>query len=163
MYHANKDTTLAKSRERYATDAEYRERQCAEARAWARAHRERGRETSAAWRAKNRDKDAAASRKWRSKNPEHSRMLSKARRARVQGARTEPITKGDIAAIKSRQKGKCAVCRERLGKQHIDHIVPLALGGEHAKRNLQLLCPRCNLSKSSKHPNDFMRNRGMLL
>jgi 5-methylcytosine-specific restriction endonuclease McrA len=46
---------------------------------------------------------------------------------------------------------------------HKDHVVPLALGGEHAPNNIQLLCPACNLSKGARHPVDFMQSKGMLL
>jgi 5-methylcytosine-specific restriction endonuclease McrA len=41
--------------------------------------------------------------------------------------------------------------------------MPLALGGGHVPRNLQLLCPRCNVAKQAKHPLDYMRQIGRLL
>lgn len=62
------------------------------------------------------------------------------------------------------QKGKCACCGQLLnGKYHLDHIMPLALGGTNSDDNVQLLHPRCNCQKSSKHPVDFMQERGFLL
>lgn len=62
------------------------------------------------------------------------------------------------------QRGKCACCGKDLnGKYHLDHILPLALGGSHADDNMQLLSPRCNLQKNKKHPVDFMQSRGFLL
>jgi len=64
------------------------------------------------------------------------------------------------------QKGKCAACGMKgrgLSGFHLDHIEPLALGGSHADANMQLLCPPCNLRKSSKPPVKFMQEMGMLL
>lgn len=62
------------------------------------------------------------------------------------------------------QKGKCACCGLPLGDDyHLDHIMPLALGGEHTDSNIQLLRQGCNLKKSAKHPVDFMQQRGFLL
>ena len=54
--------------------------------------------------------------------------------------------------------------RERLqALQHLDHIMPLALGGSNTDDNIQLLRARCNLQKRAKHPVDFMRERGYLI
>lgn len=62
------------------------------------------------------------------------------------------------------QKGKCACCGAELGKKfHLDHIVPLAMGGENIDSNMQLLTAKCNLQKWAKHPIDFMQERGFLL
>lgn len=61
------------------------------------------------------------------------------------------------------QRGLCAACKEVLKKFHVDHIVPLALGGAHEPSNLQLLCPPCNRSKHAKDPVRFMQEKGYLL
>jgi 5-methylcytosine-specific restriction endonuclease McrA len=62
------------------------------------------------------------------------------------------------------QKGKCACCLQPLGDDyHIDHIMPLALGGTNTDDNIQLLRAKCNLQKNAKHPVDFMQQRGFLL
>lgn len=62
------------------------------------------------------------------------------------------------------QKGRCACCGVALaGDYHLDHIVPLALGGSHEDSNIQLLHGKCNLQKHAKHPVDFMQQRGFLL
>jgi 5-methylcytosine-specific restriction endonuclease McrA len=46
---------------------------------------------------------------------------------------------------------------------HLDHIVPLAIGGTNTDDNIQLLRQKCNQQKSAKHPIDFMQSRGFLL
>jgi hypothetical protein len=48
---------------------------------------------------------------------------------------------------------KCAACSVDLlfelnGTVHMDHIIPLALGGCNDLLNLQILCDTCNLRKS---------------
>lgn len=75
-------------------------------------------------------------------------------------------TRADIGRLMLTQRHKCAhtFCRASLkGKYHIDHIVPVALGGSNQLSNIQLLCVKCNLSKSATHPVDFAQMNGLLL
>lgn len=60
-------------------------------------------------------------------------------------------------AIFHRDKGMCVQCRSDLTRLinqqnalHYDHIIPLAKGGMNDVTNLQLLCAKCNQSKSDK-------------
>lgn len=55
--------------------------------------------------------------------------------------------------IISRDRGKCAKCgidisMELLARPHIDHIIPLSVGGCNDLVNLQLYCAQCNLKKN---------------
>jgi 5-methylcytosine-specific restriction endonuclease McrA len=86
-----------------------------------------------------------------------------ANRRAVMKERPGKITRIRVIELMGLQQGKCAVCRSALDKYHVDHIMPLALGGDNTNENLQLLCPTCNLSKSAKHPVEFMQMRGYLL
>ncbi len=45
---------------------------------------------------------------------------------------------------------RCAGCGRFTDKVHIDHIHPKSRGGTDDPENLQLLCDKCNLSKSWK-------------
>lgn len=50
----------------------------------------------------------------------------------------------------ARDRGKCVICGA-TDELHFDHIVPFSKGGTSLKaENIQLLCARHNLSKSSK-------------
>ena len=47
---------------------------------------------------------------------------------------------------------RCAICDEMLtAHRHVDHIVPVELGGTHTRDNLRVTCPKCNLSR----PRDY--------
>jgi len=46
-----------------------------------------------------------------------------------------------------RDGGKCARCGSRE-KLEYDHIVPFSKGGSNTARNVELLCEKCNRSKS---------------
>lgn len=54
--------------------------------------------------------------------------------------------------------GKCALCGRKLvyDDMTLDHIIPLAMGGEDNTNNLQGTCKACNLFKGSILPDDFM-------
>ncbi|MEP7348784.1 MAG: HNH endonuclease [Sphingorhabdus sp.] len=60
-------------------------------------------------------------------------------------------------AVFHRDKGECRTCKTRLDRtlsvtlqEHYDHIVPLKAGGVNDLTNIQLLCDKCNLVKSSR-------------
>lgn len=73
-------------------------------------------------------------------------------------------TAADIAEILKLQRGRCAYCRKRLrGTYHVDHIVPVALGGTNDRRNLQITCATCNQNKNDKPPEAFSRETGRLI
>lgn len=76
------------------------------------------------------------------------------------------FTPDDVSEILRRQKYKCAECGVSVRSKksrHIDHVMPLALGGTNWPSNIQILCPPCNLSKGAKHPIDFAQRKGRLL
>ena len=73
-------------------------------------------------------------------------------------------TNKDILMLFELQRHRCAICKCSVKNgYHVDHIYPLASGGSNGKENLQILCPACNLSKSTKHPIQFMNQKGFLL
>ncbi len=47
--------------------------------------------------------------------------------------------------------GRCVICGTRL-KPHIDHIVPVSLGGQSIPENLWVLCARHNTEKGAQWP-----------
>ena len=100
-------------------------------------------------------------REYREKNPERVKEWSNRRK---RGKIMPRLPRGTITNLKTRQKTKCAICKVSIANgYHIDHILPIKLGGKHEPHNLQLLCKNCNLTKSAKHPVDFMQEKGFLI
>lgn len=103
------------------------------------------------------------SREYNKNNKEKIAAHSRNREARKRG-NGGSHSGADILDILRMQKEKCAYCRVKLGKKyHVDHIVPLKLGGANDRRNLQILCQPCNQAKSARDPISFMQMKGMLL
>jgi 5-methylcytosine-specific restriction endonuclease McrA len=118
---------------------------------------------SATWSANNADKVKAYVAKWRVKNLALCRLYKQNRRARKL-ANGGALSKGLSAKLFKLQRGKCPCCKKPLGENyHLDHIVPLALGGGNVDSNIQLLRAFCNLKKHAKDPFDWANENGRLL
>lgn len=99
------------------------------------------------WVKNNREKAAAG---WRA---------AKTRRRQADGK----FTSKDVLRIGENQKWLCLNCSKYIKDEyHVDHIMPLILGGSHWPSNLCLLCPSCNISKGGKHPDDWDRENGRI-
>lgn len=84
------------------------------------------------------------------------RAASASRRARVAGAAVESV---DHMAVFRRDGWVCQMCRCRVShranrgaddKATIDHILPLASGGDHSYANIQTACWKCNREKGAR-------------
>ena len=61
----------------------------------------------------------------------------------------EPIPEQVRFSVWRRDEGKCIQCGSNKGLE-FDHIIPFSKGGSNTERNLQLLCEKCNRTKSAK-------------
>jgi 5-methylcytosine-specific restriction endonuclease McrA len=94
----------------------------------------------------NRDYEIAYSREYQKLNPQKYLAHNAKRRALKKSTSTnDPWELQQIALF----YGDCPE------DHHVDHIVPLHLGGRHELANLQHLEDRMNLSKHAKHPDDW--------
>lgn len=57
----------------------------------------------------------------------------------------------------------CLVSFSRANPYTVDHIMPLALGGQHLLGNIELRCKPCNSTKSWKDPIVYAHSLGRLL
>lgn len=116
---------------------------------------------------KNKERVAASVARRRASDPETfktaARRYARNRRARKRGS-GGAISKDLEARLLALQRGLCPCCGKPLKDDyHLDHIVPLALGGAHSDENMQLLRSKCNLQKHAMHPIEFMQRKGFLL
>ena len=110
----------------------------------------------------------AAQRAYYLANKDHWPSKVNKRRAAKAGAGGSH-TEAEIKALLAKQSEKCAnlACIapfKKSGKNrfHRDHIVPLSAGGSDSIDNIALLCPRCNLSKHDKLPEEWAKQNGLL-
>lgn len=111
---------------------------------------------------KNRYLVNASTAAWRKANPWRGRIYRHNRSDRMASV-GGTLSYGLSEKLLYLQRGKCACCKTKLVKYHMDHIVPVSKGGANSDENIQLLCPPCNLRKHAKHPVDFMQQEGFLL
>lgn len=114
------------------------------------------------WR-RNPERKVALAKKYHENNRDKDRVKVRNRRARKRDVGgTHSVV--DIELLWSLQKGHCTMCLGPLfkGKFHVDHYMPLALGGSNDRRNLHLLHKKCNLSKGARHPADHAKTIGLL-
>lgn len=132
-------------------------------REWARNNPDSIRAAKQKWYASKPERAIQIAVDWQKRNPEKRRASIRNRQARKRQAEGSH-TAGEITAMLERQKWKCVACGVSIKeKRHIDHIIPLILGGTNYISNLQGLCPRCNQSKNGKHPDVWARERGLLI
>jgi 5-methylcytosine-specific restriction endonuclease McrA len=88
-------------------------------------------------------------------NPSKYKASCSRRRGRVSNAEGTYSAR-DILLISISQDNLCPYCGCNITlDKHIDHILPLILGGTNWPQNLQTLCPTCNLRKGPKHPDVY--------
>lgn len=148
-YRAHRTALLFAGRTRRQANPE-KERQ--RRRAWYVLHKEQRRHSVRAWAVNNTDRRKQITANWAKAHPDLRRIHKQNRRRRVGGGR---LTRGLVKQLMQAQSGCCVYCGRHLAEYHIDHRVPLALGGPHCDENIQLLCPPCNLRKGSKSPETF--------
>ncbi len=161
---ANRLKLLADGRERAAKarakDPQKYIEKCA---AWREKNPEKVRAFTASYYESNREELLKKSAKWRSENRQAVLIWNQNRRAKKK-MNGGTLSKNIREKLFKLQKGKCACCKQPLGDDyHLDHILPLALGGLNSDDNAQLLTARCNTQKGMKHPIEFMQSRGLLL
>jgi 5-methylcytosine-specific restriction endonuclease McrA len=109
------------------------------------------------WYAENREKHNERIRRYRSRNPAAVREAER-RKENIRRGAVGKLSKGIEQKLLEQQAGICPCCNKELGDNyHLDHIMPLKLGGTNTDDNVQLLRAECNLKKGAKHPDEWKK------
>ena len=141
---------------------------------WAAAHRDLVNANSRAWNSKNGEKKRALNTVYRQVKQKEINEKRKRQRAadpsleRIKAAKRRALKKQNggklstniVQLLLQKQNGLCACCATPMnGQFHLDHIMPLSLGGANSDDNVQLLLPKCNLQKYNLHPEKFLERK----
>lgn len=162
-YEEHREEYLKRARLYYAANREkvkaqvkaYQEAHAEESAAWhaayGKAHRAENNERNRRWysrhlevrRARGREQALASYYRHLEANREKARAIAHARRA------LGNLTVADIRHVFGRSGGKCGLCGKYVRKteRSLDHIIPVALGGNNDLCNLQLAHLFCNLTR----------------
>jgi 5-methylcytosine-specific restriction endonuclease McrA len=100
---------------------------------------------------------------WDAARREAIRRRVARRRARKLAVASEPYTLPEIA---KRDRYRCGICRKRVAMTRswphpkaptIDHVVPLACGGDDTRANVQLAHFGCNTGKRDRGGGEQLR------
>ncbi len=142
-HHANKEARNAGRSARYWSDPEL------------------GRQKSRESYAKNIEDNRQKSRDWRKRNPEQRRVQEHTRRARKAGVYSEPYTDNDVLEMYGTN---CHICLDPIDLEaprwniypgwelglHIEHVIPIVMGGEDTLKNVKPSHGICNLQKPKR-------------
>lgn len=158
-----KDKVKRRGKTRYANDPEFRKMRIACALDYVSRNREKHNKYQLLYREANKDRVLFLKKEHRKNNPDRYKAYIAKRRS-LKSSSKEHFSQKDVKFLLNAQKGLCINCRSFLnGYYHIDHIIPLALGGSNGWLNIQLLCPTCNQKKGKMHPIDWAQRNGRLL
>lgn len=84
------------------------------------------------------------------------RAIQSRRRVRKKKNHVGIYTPQDIQFLREHFNNLCAYCGENLGL-HIDHFIPIYLGGPDALGNIVPCCIKCNSSKNNHSPDEWFK------
>lgn len=126
------------------------------ARTYYQEHQEELRAYTRSYYAENTEKAKECSRDYQLLHPEVKRASQAKRKAQKLGNGGE-YSGADIRSQYNEQDGLCFYCGCEVGSNyHVDHYIPLALGGSNGPENIVIACPTCNMRKHDMHPDEFL-------
>jgi len=101
---------------------------------------------------KHKDAVQSFNKQWKQDNKELASNHRHTYRAKKKQGHPEDCSQW-VLLMTSPLVGKpCFYCGDSSSGYHMDHFIPISLGGSHAPWNLRLACPKCNLVKGWKLP-----------
>lgn len=142
--------------------SQYHAEKRAYARRWYYANREyalaQARVRAAKWRMDNPARVRATSITWRKEHPDrvqaNTRRMHARRRARIASVLTT-LTTTEWEAILEAADHACIYCGSQE-QPTMDHLTPLARGGNHTAENVAPACRPCNSSKGARTVQEWM-------
>jgi 5-methylcytosine-specific restriction endonuclease McrA len=113
-------------------------------------------------RDKERERMNAEYREWYAEHSEWKKQYVHAQRAQKLGRKVGD--RGPILRVYARARSVemlyCHWCKRStpVEERAVDHIIPLARGGNHTARNLCICCWSCNQAKSDRLPEDYLES-----
>lgn len=75
----------------------------------------------------------------------------KNRKSKIRKISDGSVNAASLRELIEKQEYLCVYCQKSLRiEKHLDHIHPVSKGGLHTIKNVQYLCPHCNLVKTDK-------------
>lgn len=109
----------------------------------------------------NIDRITQRNAEWAASNPVKRLAITRNHRRKRAAGIKGGAGSAEMSAWIERQKLVCIWCEVNCSENyHIDHIMPLALGGRHETWNMAVSCPQCNTRKNAKHPLDWLAELG---
>ena len=111
-------------------------------------HRDRAKEYHKEWISKNREHVREYSRMRKKTHPEESNKYTIIRRNRIRERTVESFTRADVFET---WEGICHICEQPVDpdNRETDHVIPVALRGEHSLENVRVSHPECNQAKGT--------------
>jgi 5-methylcytosine-specific restriction endonuclease McrA len=137
------------NKNRYKTDPEYRRQQIDRSSKRQRLDPEDNQRRQKRWRDNHPDQKRSRERRYAEQNRSKLTQKESRRRAKKLNVFIEDV---DPDFVFERDNGVCGICSKPVVKSAmaIDHIIPLARGGDHSYNNVQLAHPWCNSKKGYK-------------
>ena len=160
----NKDKELAQTRSwRARNHQRYKDYSLSYAKEYAKKNPEKIANNSKDWWLANPEMRRVYRERFLEKHPNHyasARAIRQARKLSAPGSFSAEY----VTSLLEKQRGKCASCLSKLKSgYHVDHKMPLCLGGSNEPENIEILCPTCNMRKGGRHPDAWARKNGRLV
>jgi 5-methylcytosine-specific restriction endonuclease McrA len=115
------------------------------------------------WHSENSDRKRQNARNWLLKNSDKKRNYNRARNARIRGVTSEPYTESEVIELYGTTCHLCGFAIDMNAPRktglvnwerglHVDHVIPISMGGPNILSNVRPSHALCNLRKSNKLP-----------
>ena len=101
------------------------------------------------YRENNIDKVRLRDEKYRKSHPEVKAFLQRNRKAKLEAAYGNGITKAQFDEMCAENGYRCSYCG-KIDKLTMDHVIPISRGGSHDIYNIVPACHKCNSTKNNR-------------